>query len=302
MKRVFILSLFIISISKANVINYINFIRVHSGASPLKYSKTLSYAAKKHAIYLESNREFGHSENRNKINFYGAMPWNRILNAGFGSKAVVENISFGEKNYTASIDKLMATVYHRLAFLDTKIDSIGFSKFDNIYVYDMGNSKISSLCKQEFHSSTQVVDGLCRNSYKQIPLKIFQNVLNRRKKYSKKIIIYPYVNQKNVAISLVDERPKFTYNNRGYGLPISVIFNSNYYTDIRVKKFELKRRNYIVPSKIVTFRNDRAKKLKKNSFILLPLQKLKHHTKYRVFLQAMIDGKLKKVSWRFKTR
>ncbi len=49
---------------------------------------------------------------------------------------MVENISFGEKSYKESIDKIMATVYHRLAFLDTKVDSLGFTKYKGIYVYD----------------------------------------------------------------------------------------------------------------------------------------------------------------------
>ncbi len=301
MKRAFILSLFIISVSVANVLNYINSIRVHSGASPLKYSKILSFSAKKHAIYLETNREFGHSENRNKINFFGAMPWDRIINAGFGSKAVVENISFGERSYNASIDKIMATVYHRLAFLETKIDSIGFAKFDNIYVYDMGNSKISSLCKKSFLIKGYAMQNLCKNRYKEIPLNIFKNVLNKTNSYSKDIIIYPYSKQKDVAVSLANERPKFTYK-RNCGLPISIIFNNYYYKQVFIKNFELKVKNRVVSSKIVTFRNDRRKKLKKNSFVLLPLQKLKHHTKYRVFLQTIINGKLKKVSWSFTTR
>ena len=128
MKRVIFLNLLIVNLSFGSVLEYINFIRIHSGASSLKFSKTLSYAAKKHAIYLQTNHEFGHRESKENINFFGAMPWNRIANAGFGSKAVVENISFGEKNYRASVDKIMATVYHRLAVLDTKVDSLGFAK------------------------------------------------------------------------------------------------------------------------------------------------------------------------------
>ncbi len=301
MKRVIFLSLFTINFCFANVLSYINSIRKDCGANSLKYSKTLSYAAKKHAIYLTTNHEFGHSESKYKINYFGSMPWNRIANAGFGSKAVVENISFGEKNYKASVDKIMATVYHRLAFLNIKVDSLGFNKYDGIYVYDMGNSKISSLCKQSFPFGSLVIQHLCKDREKNLPLKLFKYTLDLTKSHSDKIIIYPYNKQKNVAISLANERPKFTYA-KGCGLPISVSFNNYYYKSITIKKFELKFGSRVVPSKIVTFRNDRAKKIKKGNFILLPLHKLKYKTKYIVILNFIANGKLRKISWSFRTR
>ena len=301
MKRVILLNLFIINFGFASVLDYINSIRVHSGASRLKYSKALSYAAKKHAIYLKNNHEYGHSESSRKISFFGAMPWNRIVNAGFGSKAVVENISFGERSYRASVDEIMNTVYHRLAFLDTKVDSLGFAKFRNIYVYDMGNSKISSLCKHSFSNKGTMMQNLCKDSYKQLPLKLFRNVLNKTESNSKSIITYPYSNQQNVSVSLANERPKFTYK-RACGLPVSITFNNYYYRSVSIKKFELKRGNRVVPSRIVTFRNDRAKKVKKGTFVLLPLEKLKHSTKYIVVINAIADGKYKKISWSFTTR
>ena len=301
MKRVILLNLFIINFGFANVLDYINSIRVHSGASHLKYSKTLSYAAKKHAIYLKSNREYGHSESSRKINFFGEMPWNRIVNAGFGSKAVVENISFAERSYRTSVDEIMATVYHRLAFLDTRVDSLGFARFRNVYVYDMGNSKISSLCRESFSNTISVMQNLCKDSHKELPLKLFRNALSKTESNSKRIITYPYSKQQNVSVSLANERPKFTYK-RACGLPISVTFNNYYYRSIAIKKFELKEGNRVLPSRIVTFRNDRAKKLKKGTFVLLPLQKLKHSTKYTVVLNAIADGKFKKLNWSFTTR
>lgn len=301
MKRVIFLSLLIVNFAFANTLAYINSIRVHSGAAKLKYSKSLSIASKKHAIYLKTNHEFGHSESRYKNAFYGVMPWNRIANAGFGSKAVVENISFRERSYRASVDKIMATVYHRLAFLDPKVDSLGFAKYAGVYVYDMGNSRLSNLCKQSFSISGSIVDNICKNRNKQLPLNLFKNSINRVKSRSKSIIVYPYANQTGVSISLADERPQFIYR-KGYGLAISVMFNNHYLANVSIRKFELKVGNRVVPSKIVTFGNDIANKLKKGTYILLPLQKLKQHTKYRVNLKAIADGKSKKLSWSFTTR
>ena len=164
----------------------------------------------------------------------------------------------------------------------------------------MGNSNISLLCKQDVSISTPIVDGLC-NNYKQIPLTLFKRVLNKTEKRSNSIVIYPYAKQKNVSLSLASERPKFI-NKKGYGLPITVTFNSYYYKNIRVNKFKLKRGKKTVSCKIVTFRNDKAKKLKKGAFVLLPLHKLKQHTRYTVILNAVADGKSKKLSWSFTTR
>jgi len=283
-----------------DTLSYINSIRLHSGVNILKYSKTLAFAAKKHAIYLSINKEFGHSENRYKRNFYASMPWDRIAKANFGSKTVIENISFKEKNYKESIDKIMATIYHRLAFLDTKIDSLGYAKYNNIYVYDMGNSKISKLCKEKNKVIGTTIKNVCPKN-KDLPLNLFKKAIDSVESLSKALIIYPYPNQKGVPRSLVNERPKFTYKN-SCGLPISVTFNKHFYKTIKLKKFILTTKKRVVKTKIVTFRNDISKKIKKNTFVLLPLNRLKKETKYTVLLNATTDKKPIEYRWSFTTR
>jgi hypothetical protein len=281
-----------------NTLNYINNLRLNCGASKMSYSSILSKSAKKHALYLAKNREFGHMEYSYKRFFYAKNPWQRIVKAGYSTKAVIENISFYEPTYKKSINKIMATIYHRLAFLDPKVDTIGYAQYNKIYVYDMSNSKIKKLC--DYSHKDGRVSNICKKRGKTLAQSDFINALKKTKQLSQKIIIYPYPSQKGVYTKLEKETPRFLPN-IGYGLPISVTFNSAYYSNVRLKKFKLYLKNKEVLSKIVTFRNDRAKKLNKNSFVLVPKKMLKRKSKYKVELEAIVNNHIKKYNWYFIT-
>jgi hypothetical protein len=284
----------------ASSIKYINSIRANSGASTLKFSSKLAYAAKKHATYLAKNREFGHNESSIKDSFYAAKPWLRIVKAGYETKAVVENITFYEPSFKASIEKLMSTVYHRLAFLDTKVDTIGYARYKGVYVYDMSNSKIASLCK----SAKRVGDiaNICKNSKLYLSRSSFRRALKQTKRRSRDIIYYPYNNQRNVGVKLAVETPSFIANSSRYGYPITIHFNSAIYTNVRLKEFKLFNNGKAVAGKVVTFRNDMRKKLDKNSFVFLPKRHLKHKTRYKVLFSATANGKPSKLTWSFTTK
>ena len=301
MKKVLNIAFFLSTLTANSPISYINSIRANCGMMQLKSSNILSVAAKKHAIYLYTNREFGHTENRYSKNYYANEPWQRVVKAGYATRAVVENISFYESNFKSSIDKIMSTVYHRLAFLDTKIDTIGAANYRGIYVYDMSNSKLSNLCLKKQTIGKEFVSNICKNRSIKIPISSFNSAINLTKRASRDVIFYPFSNQNNVGLKLSAETPAFVLN-RGYGFPVTVQFNSGYYSYVSLIKFKLFSGKREIFSKIVTFRNDRAKKLKKNSFVLLPLKKLHTKTKYRVYLEVLADGKRKKFSWSFKTR
>jgi len=298
-KNISLLLILSISIEANSSLNYLNNLRVKSGCSSLKWNNKLAYAAKKHAIYLASNRRFTHNENSHNRNFYAQTPWQRIVKAGFDTRAVVENITFYEPTFKNSIDKVMATVYHRLAFLDTKVDTIGFARYKNIYVYDMSNSKIANLCK--YSNSSGLVTNICKKSSKTLAKNSFYSAINSTKKRSNSIIYYPYRDQRDVKVKLERETPSFLSNSSRYGYPVTVSLNSAYYSSVRLKKFKLFRNKIEVPCKIVTFRNDRRKKIDKNSFVLIPKKRLLHKRVYKVLFEAVADGKIKKVSWSFTT-
>jgi hypothetical protein len=278
---------------------YINSIRINSGAFALSWSNQLAMAAKAHAKYLATNKEFGHQESFGNKNFYASMPWQRIVKAGYATKAVVENITFYEPNYKASIDKLMATIYHRLALLDIKVDTIGFARYKGVYVYDMSNSKIATMCKSKSISGD--ITNICKNPSKSLPNSRFNSAIKQTKRAAKEFIYYPYNNQTQVGTKLAKERPAFLPNSSRYGYAITVQHNSVFGGTLKLVTFKVFNNKREIKGKIVTFRNDRAKKLDKNSFVFVPLKALKHNSKYSVVFKAKVNGKPKRLSWSFYT-
>jgi hypothetical protein len=298
-KIVILIILFAFYLQANSTLNYLNYQRKKSGLAPLKFNYTLKKAALHHAKYLALNDALSHDESPYLKAFYAKYPWDRVIKAGFPTRVVVENISFYEKNYKASIDKLMGTVYHRLAFLDFRVDSIGFAKYNSRYVYEMSNSKIASICKKSFHAEFGV-EGLCRDRSKILEQRVYNKTILSTLAKSKRVSFYPYRNQKNVPTHLVEERPIFLYGE--YGFPITVRFNNYYINKVRLKKFALYENNHKVPTKIVHQGNDLEQKLDEHTFVLVPLNPLKRKTKYKVVLQVKEDKRVKNYSWSFRTR
>ncbi len=283
-----------------STLGYINQLRQKSGLKPLHYSKSLEKAALHHAKYLAFNNELNHYESSGAKGFFGTFPWDRVVKAGFGTRVAVENISFYEKDFKASVDKLMGTVYHRLAFLDFRIDSIGFAQYKKRYVYDMSNSKIASLCKNKKFHSAYGVDGLCSDPKKLLDQEAYNKAILSTLSKSKKVSFYPYRNQRNVPLTLIEERPVFLYGK--YGFPITVRFNNYFVRRVHLISFKLYRNNQEVKSKIVTNSNDIQSKIDEFTFVLVPLHPLEPKSTYKVALKVREDGKIKNYTWRFSTK
>ena len=290
----------ILNLLYASPLDIINNIRLKSGASRLKYSQKLSLAAKKHANYVCKTQCLGHYEADYSEYFYARAPWDRIVKSGFGTAVGIENISFYEPNYQKSIEKLMGTVYHRLAFLYPKIDSLGFASVGKIYVYEMSNSKIANLCKRHIKDAPMIINHICPNSSDIIPANLFNRamraILNREKPY----IIYPYRNQKGVPLKGVKETPRFLYNSFGY--PITITFNEKFYKKIKLKSFKLYLNGSEVPGKVVTHTNDIHGKIKEGSYVFAPLNRLQSKSNYKVKVSIASSGKNRVIEWGFTTR
>ena len=292
--------LILLSILNATPLNIINSIRVKSGATHLKYSEKLAFAAKKHAIYIYKTQKLGHYEADYSAYFYGHAPWDRVVKAGFRTAVVVENISFYEPNFKASIEKIMGTVYHRLAFLFLQADSIGYASVGNIYVYDMSNSKIAALCRKHYKNAAMVIDRVCPNSSDIIPETLFNKAMTKIQKAAKAVVIYPYRNQKGVPTKGVEESPKFRYSS--FGFPITITFNNSYYKRVSLKSFRLFQGEKEIVGEVVDSSSDLHHKIRKDTYVFAPLNPLQHHKRYRVKVVANVDGKIKVVEWGFETR
>ncbi len=299
-KKLLFTTLATLTLANGSAVSYVNSIRAKCGLVSLSANSSLSLAAKKHATYVNKNREYSHYESAGVPYYFASTPWNRIVKAGYKTKVVVENITFAERNYKESVDKIMATVYHRLAFLYNQIDSIGYARVGSIFVYDMSNSKIATLCNKHYKNAASIIDSVCPNSSDIIPANLFNSSINAMKRKSKALIIYPYANQKGVPTLGEVETPKFLY--RRFGHPISVTFNSGYYKSVKLLKFKLFLDAKEVACKIVSYENDIHNKIRKNTFILAPNARLKRHSTYKVTLKAKANSKVISKVWSFTTR
>ena len=294
----FLLTTLIIYSSPLNIINNI---RIKSGAGTLKYSKTLSIAAKKHAIYLYKNNSFSHYEIKGFEGYYASTPWYRIAKAGYPTKAVSEDISFYENSFDASIKKLMGTVYHRLSLLDLRFDTIGYANYKNIYVYELSNSHIAKICLKKYKKEqTDYLTDICSRGDKYVSSYELNRATTIVKRRSKLLVKYPYNNQTNVPLKLIEENPIFLSGNYGYA--ITAIFNDYYFKKIRLNSFILKDKSGIVDAEIITSANDVNSKIMKGTYVLVPIRPLKRATKYSVILKVTIDGKAKIFKWSFTTQ
>ncbi len=288
-------------ISFASPLDKINSIRKKSGAGTLKYNKILSIAAKKHAIYLYKNHSFSHYEQKGFSGYYASTPWYRIAKAGYPTKAVSEDISFYENSFDESIKKLMGTVYHRLSLLDLRFDTIGYANYKNIYVYELSNSYLAKVCLKKYKKEqTDYLTDICSSGDKYVSSYDLNRATAIVKRRSKLLVKYPYNNQKNVPLKLIEENPIFLSGNYGYA--ITAIFNDYYFKKIRLNSFILKDKSGIVDAEIITSVNDANSKIMKGTYILVPLRPLKRATKYNVLLKVTIDGKAKSFKWSFTTQ
>ena len=289
-----------------DAISKINHIRASSGEAKLRYDARLRKAAYRHARYLGVNRANGHTEKQNYPEFSGTTPSNRIVASNYHTKAVVENISFGERSYSSSIETLMATIYHRHGFLDFRVDSIGAARagrIRSVFVYDMSLSTLDKLCKSTFNTSDrEYVYNICANPNKKISKSRFLNIIKSIERKSKPIIVYPYPNQKSIPHKYRKERPNPIPYIPNAGYPISILFNPSYYNHIKLKSFTLKKVNgKYIKGKILTSKNDRYHKLSHNIFVFIPTSPLAKGT-YEARFKGVADGRYIDKKWRFSTK
>ncbi len=303
---ILVLFTFVYADNYINAIDKINTLRSHSGVAKLRYDARLKKAAYRHARYLGVNREKGHTEMRGRREFSGATPSDRIVRAGYHSRAVVENVSFGEKSYSDSIDTLMATIYHRHGFLDFRVDSIGPARAGrrkSVFVYDMSLSTLDRLCLTDSGvGGGKYVYDICSNRKKKISKSKFYNLLRGVERRSKAIVKYPYNGQRGVAPRYRRERPDPISDIIGAGYPVSVIFNPSYYRSVKVKSFTLKKSNgKAVKGRVLSRKNDRYRKLDKNAFVFVPLSALSRG-KYEARFRGTADGRSIDEKWSFSVK
>jgi len=278
-----------------NALQYLNELRQGAGLIPFTSQTQLHEAAQNHANYLTNHLTYGHKENHQHKDFTGEYASSRIRYVGYSSPQVIENVSAHNFSYKESIDGLFSAIYHRFAFLDFRSDSMGIGisqhalkRTQTAFVYDMSSKGLEKLYK----SKTTVTS------------KKLERVLNKSKKLNSKVVTYPYNAQKDIPPAFFDELPDPLPQHRVSGFPVSVSFNSAYYKEIKLIKFQLFNNEGIEIKDNITFdhKSDPHQRLTAFDFVLFPLKRLDWNQEYHVVFVAEVDNKIMEKRWSFQTK
>ena len=279
----------------------------------LKNNYYLSIAAKNHSKFIvKNNFSPSHYEVKSYPYFTGVSPSDRAIYAGYLSRDVIENFSAGDENYIQSINSLFSAIYHRFGFLDFSIDEIGMGKsedgrylYKKVFVYDMGNSLMNSLCKRDFEIRGYYYTNVCKDKEKKIPLNEFKEANNKILSKNPKYVIWPYDEATNIPPVFYDEIPDPLPNYSVSGYPISIQFNPYYYNpkNIKLIKFELRNEEgNLVDTLYIDRYTDINNKFPKMAYALFPKERLEWNSRYWVKAVFKIDNNIKEIFWSFKTK
>jgi len=278
-----------------NALHYLNTLRIGAGLLPFYGHPKLNIAAKNHANYLTDYLTFGHKEEQNRKGFTGEFASSRVTYAGYAAPLVIENVSTHNQSYKESINGLFAAIYHRLAFLDFRSDTIGIGvsqhskrKEQTAFVYDMSAIGLEKLYRENNSVESDKIN----------------TILNQNKKRNSKMVIYPFDQQKEVPPAFFDELPDPLPEHRVSGFPISISFNSFYHKEGKLLNFQLfdNHGTEITNTLKVDHKTDLNRRLEKLDFVLFPLERLKWDTQYHVKFLAVIDEKIVEKKWSFSTQ
>ena len=310
MRRVWIfllLTVLAIAYDKGGV-SAVNRERRSVGMIALKNNYELSRAAYHHAKYLGRLRRKGHGEVPGSVYYTGRTPGERMVRAGYPTRAGVENISYGDRNYAQSVRVLMSTLYHRLAFLDFRVDEMGSSEYGNrkgrIYVYDLAASPLAALCRKVEQGSRggQYVYRVCADAKKRISRRDFARALASVERRNPRVVLYPPDGASGVPRRFIRETPDPIPGVYGAGYPVTVQLNPAFYRRAKLKRFRLyDARGKRLKAKVISGGKDPHHKLLPTDFALIPLGRLAPRSEYRVEFEASTDRGTVKRSWRFRT-
>jgi len=301
-----------IELERQMALRYLNDLRQNSGISPYSYSEILEKSATAHANYLITNNTTGHIEVTSKQDFTGEYPSNRAAKAHYNVSSIAENLTSNSLNYKRSIDDLFSAIYHRFGFLDFISDEIGIGIVQNStdsnknsFVYNMGLKELNRLCSGKgYHGNEVSAYKICADKTLHIEKRVFLRALNKEKKMSKKIVLYPYHNQVDVPPVFYNETPDPLANHDVSGFPISIQFNDYYHHKVNLLSLRLYKESEeeITNTLLMNSHNDPNKIFNSNQYALFPLERLEYNTKYKAIASYRIKRKVFTREWSFYTR
>jgi hypothetical protein len=228
----------------------------------------------------------------------------------------MENVSTNTKNAKGSIDYLFSAIYHRFAFLNFDKDEIGIGSVDTTRksgiiraaVYDMGSSKLNSVCKKAFplKNGFMYMTHVCADNEKMVPLSVYQTNKNEVRQKNAKFVFSPYNGQKDVVPAFYKEFPDPLPDYEVSGYPVSIQFNPIYYEDKKIllnafRLYDVYGKE-VQNTRVLTWKNDPNKRFQKGEFALMPLKRLEYGMTYTALFEAKVGGRKYTKTWSFTTK
>ena len=287
-------------------LDYLNTLRAKTGEPIFVEQPNLRASAQNHSVYLQTNDQTGHYEDSNKEGYTGNSAYQRAVKAGYPTIYVAENVSYGTTTVKDSIDGLFSAIYHRFAFLSLNLDEVGIGISDNHlhYTYNMGNSVLTDLCLNDTYSGGTYYKP-CADTTKKIGKDDYKGISNTIKASSPNLIIWPAQNSNDIPPVFYEEYPDPLPNHNVSGYPISVEFNTKYFTSIpKVSSFTLEDKSG-KPLETITLmdnENDPNERFSSYQFALFPEKRLEWGSLYNAEFIYSYNGKSTTKNWCFVTR
>ncbi len=288
-------------------LDYLNNLRTKTGLPAFTENTYLDTAAKNHADYMQTNTIYGHDEESANIGYTGDNSRERAVYAGYFSRVVSENISYGTATIQGSIDDLFSAIYHRFGFLNLSKDQVGIGISNNslLYTYNMGNSILNDLCENNTYNGGSYYTNVCADSTKKIEASDYNSAADTIKSASNDLILWPSMNANDIPPVFYEETPDPLPSNSVSGYPVSVEFNSGSFSSApTMVSFALKDASNTQLNDIVVMNhtNDPNTKFTSYQFALFPEKRLEWGSKHIAQLVYDHEGTQSTRTWCFSTR
>ena len=289
------------------VIRKLNLIRHTMGLENLVPDERLSVAAQAQANYLALENPLDHIQKEGSEGFYAATPQQRALRAGWPSSFVFENFSVGEADFRSSFAELMSAIYHRMIFLDSRFDRIGWGHAGTgesaSYVYLLSSSLAAQACLCSEDQLNWMNPESCVEDEK-IDMEHYQFAAHEQLKVSPKWVTWPHSGF-DVETVFYDEVPDPLPEQSVSGYPVSIRFNPTLFKEPpHLISFELidATGNQVPSLTVMTQESDPNQQLDPFTFIFFPKERLHRAERYTALAKVMSQHRPMEVKWEFDTQ
>jgi len=284
---------------------HLNTQRAKAGLYALTPQTHLESAAQNHSHYMQLNNAPGHTENSANSGYTGTTPGERALFAGYLSKMVTENVSYGKPTVQSAVDSLLSAIYHRFSLLTFSYDEVGVGVSSYYYTFDLGNAALNAYCLNGTYSGGNYYLGLCSDTGKKMSVDDYNTAKNTMKATAPELIVWPPNNGDDIPPVFYEETPDPLPAHSVTGYPLSVEFNDGKFdTAPTVISFILKTAQGTQLNSLILMdhNNDPQSKFNEYQFALFPEKRLEWGSKYSAELVYDHANTQTSKSWCFTTK